>query len=56
MLAWLTSPPSRFKTARAVAAGAAPVVEPAEKPWGQVVSYVRGLNGLRVELCSEVTA
>jgi lactoylglutathione lyase len=41
---------------RAVAAGAAPVVEPAEKPWGQVVCYVRDLNGFLVELCSEVTA
>jgi lactoylglutathione lyase len=40
---------------RAVAAGAAPVVKPTEKPWGQIVSYVRDLNGFLVEICSEVT-
>ncbi len=32
--------------------GAAPVVAPKEKPWGQVVSYVRDLNGFLVEICS----
>ena len=37
---------------RAVQAGAAPVVVPAERPWGQVVGYVRDLNGFLVELCS----
>lgn len=39
---------------RAVDAGAIPVEEPAEKPWGQTVSYVRDLNGFLVELCTEV--
>ncbi len=37
---------------RAVDAGATSVAEPAEKPWGQVVSYVRDLDGVLVELCS----
>ncbi|AUX45583.1 glyoxalase [Sorangium cellulosum] len=37
---------------RAVAAGAAPVLEPQNKPWGQRVSYVRDLNGVLVEICS----
>jgi lactoylglutathione lyase len=45
--------PPAFK--RAVAAGAVPVVEPSTKPWGQVVSYVRDLNGFLVEICSAVT-
>ncbi len=40
--------------ARAVERGAAPVVSPAEKPWGQTVSYVRDLNGCLVELASPV--
>jgi lactoylglutathione lyase len=42
--------------ARAVEAGALPVVHPIEKPWGQVISYVRDSNGLLVEICSEVAS
>jgi uncharacterized glyoxalase superfamily protein PhnB len=38
--------------ATAVQAGAEPVVPPASKPWGQIVSYVRDENGLLVEICS----
>ncbi|WP_037453323.1 VOC family protein [Sinorhizobium fredii] len=37
---------------KAVSAGAAPVKPPESKPWGQVVAYVRDLNGCLVELCS----
>jgi uncharacterized glyoxalase superfamily protein PhnB len=37
---------------RAVKAGAVPVVEPATKPWGQEVSYVRDDDGVLIELCS----
>jgi lactoylglutathione lyase len=40
--------------ARAPAAGAISYVGPTTKPWGQVVSYVRDLNGCLVEICSEV--
>ena len=40
--------------ARATGAGAAPLVEPTEKPWGQTVSYVRDLNGVIVEVCTPV--
>lgn len=39
---------------RAVAAGAEPVKPPAAKPWGQIVGYVRDLNGFIVELCTPV--
>ncbi|NNF57605.1 MAG: VOC family protein [Rhodothermaceae bacterium] len=39
---------------RAKEAGAAPLAEPTEKPWGQTVSYVRDLNGVIVELCTPV--
>ncbi len=42
--------------ATAVAAGAAAVREPAEKPWGQVVGYVRDLNGCLIELCSPISS
>ena len=45
--------PASFR--RAVDAGATPLVEPTTKPWGQVVSYVRDLNGVIVEICSAVT-
>ncbi|NOT70912.1 MAG: VOC family protein [Hyphomicrobium sp.] len=40
---------------RAVAAGARAVKAPEQKPWGQIVGYVRDLNGCLVELCSPVT-
>ena len=38
--------------ARALAAGAVEVLPPAEKPWGQVVSYLRDPDGALVELCT----
>ena len=37
---------------RALGAGAAAVAPPKAKPWGQVVAYVRDLNGALVELCT----
>lgn len=42
--------PAAFE--RAVKAGGDGVVPPVTKPWGQVVSYVRYLDGALVELCS----
>jgi lactoylglutathione lyase len=39
---------------RAVAAGATPVREPATKPWGQTVSYVRSIDGTVVEIATQV--
>jgi lactoylglutathione lyase len=36
----------------AVAAGAGAVKPPARKPWGQIVGYVRDLNGCLIEICS----
>jgi lactoylglutathione lyase len=38
--------------ARAVGAGAAPVSEPATKPWGQDVAYVRDPDGVLIEIAS----
>lgn len=38
----------------AVAAGAHPYKNPESKPWGQIVGYVRDLNGFLVEICSPV--
>ncbi|MCB9076110.1 MAG: VOC family protein [Anaerolineaceae bacterium] len=35
---------------QAVAAGAIGLAEPKTKPWGQVVAYVRDLNGVLVEI------
>jgi uncharacterized glyoxalase superfamily protein PhnB len=37
---------------RAVENGASPLAEPEQKPWGQVVSYVRDPFGTLLELCS----
>ena len=39
---------------RAVQAGAIPIVKPAQKPWGQLVSYVKDNNGCLVEICSPI--
>ena len=38
----------------AVAAGAMPVEPAKTKPWGQVVAYVRDLDGFLVEICSAI--
>jgi lactoylglutathione lyase len=40
--------------ATAVRAGATPVSQPKQKPWGQTVGYVRDLNGFLIEICSPV--
>lgn len=39
---------------KALAAGAIEVSAPVEKPWGQLVSYVRCPDGLLVEICSSM--
>jgi len=39
---------------KAVAAGAESVSKPAQKPWDQIVAYVRDNNGYLVELCTPV--
>ena len=39
---------------KAVTAGATPIKEPIEKPWGQVVAYVRDKDGSLIELCSPI--
>jgi uncharacterized glyoxalase superfamily protein PhnB len=39
---------------KAVAAGAVPLKEPEEKPWGQVVAYVRAAEGSIIELGSPI--
>lgn len=38
----------------AIAHGATQLSAPTQKPWGQVVSYVRAPDGTLVELCSPV--
>lgn len=40
--------------ARSIEAGALAISPPAEKPWGQTVAYVRGMDGSLIELCSPV--
>jgi catechol 2,3-dioxygenase-like lactoylglutathione lyase family enzyme len=39
----------------ALAAGAIEQSAPAERPWGQTVSYVRCPDGIMVELCSPIS-
>jgi catechol 2,3-dioxygenase-like lactoylglutathione lyase family enzyme len=50
----LTTPdvPALFK--RALQAGATAVSEPATKPWGQTVAYVRDNSVFLVELCTQM--
>jgi lactoylglutathione lyase len=40
---------------RAVAYGAIELSAPSEKPWGQVVSYVRAPDGCLVEICTPIS-
>ncbi len=40
---------------RARAAGAKVIAEPAEKPWGQTVAYLRDPDGTLIELCSPIS-
>jgi lactoylglutathione lyase len=40
----------------AIAHGASEVSAPSQKPWGQVVSYVRAPDGTLIELCTPVHA
>lgn len=40
---------------KAVKAGAVGLAPPKAKPWGQIVAYVRDLNGFLVELCTAVS-
>lgn len=39
---------------KALQEGAVDVMQPAEKPWGQTVAYVRDLNGILIEIASEM--
>lgn len=39
---------------QAVEAGAEVVKEPARKPWGQTVGYLRDINGFLVEVCTKI--
>jgi len=48
----LVSPDVPALFARAVKAGATAVSEPATKPWGQTVAYLRDKDGNLVELCT----
>jgi catechol 2,3-dioxygenase-like lactoylglutathione lyase family enzyme len=40
---------------RAIAMGAAELAAPRQKPWGQVVSYVRAPDGTLIELCTPMS-
>ena len=48
----LVTPEVAALYARAVKAGATVVSEPAAKPWGQTVAYLRDKDGHLVELCT----
>jgi lactoylglutathione lyase len=39
---------------KATSFGAVLVKEPTRKPWGQIVAYVRDLDGFLIEICTEV--
>ncbi len=40
---------------KAVESGAVPIKEPEEKQWGQLVGYVRAVDGSIIELCSPIS-
>ncbi|MGR3713916.1 MAG: VOC family protein [Shimia sp.] len=42
--------------AKAVEEGCTPVTAPETKPWGQVVAYVRDMNGCIVEIASPINS
>ncbi len=48
----LVTPAVEAAYERALRAGAFPVAAPKAKPWGQVVAYIRDLNGALVEICA----
>ena len=50
----LVTPTVAQAHAKALSAGAAELIAPESKPWGQVVSYVRCPDGTLVEICSPV--
>lgn len=39
---------------KATSFGAVLVKEPTQKPWGQIVAYVRDVDGFLIEICTEV--
>ena len=39
---------------KATSFGALLVKEPTQKPWGQIVAYIRDLDGFLIEICTEV--
>ncbi len=41
---------------KAVAAGAIPIRSPEEKPWGQVVCYVRSIEGTVIEIATPLSS
>ncbi len=45
-------PKKAYETA--IAAGAKAVKSPEQKPWGQIVGYVRDINGCLVEIASAI--
>jgi lactoylglutathione lyase len=50
----LVTPDIPSAHAAAIKAGAVELAAPKEKPWGQVVSYVRCPDGTLVELCAPI--
>lgn len=40
---------------KSIAAGASEIKKPIEKPWGQLVGYVKDCNGYVIELCSPMS-
>jgi catechol 2,3-dioxygenase-like lactoylglutathione lyase family enzyme len=50
----LVTPDVAAAHAAALAAGARELSPPAQKPWGQIVSYVRAPDGCLIELCTPI--
>jgi lactoylglutathione lyase len=52
-IAFTTSDPQKLYD-RALKAGATDLSAPTQKPWGQIVAYVRDPNGILIEIASEM--
>ena len=52
-IAFTTNNPHKFYE-QAIKAGAIGLTTPQQKPWGQIVAYVRDPNGILIEIAGEI--
>lgn len=50
-----TTPTIQQDFEKAIEAGAKPLTELVQKPWGQTVGYLLDLNGILIEICTPIS-